>query len=279
MNKKITGRAKSCVTHVFLIIFAFIQVYPLFWLFEFSLKDNSEIFGGNIAGLPKHWRFENYVTAFFKANVIKYFFNSVLVTGITIVITLIVSAMSAYAISRMIWKGRETTLKIILMGMMVPIHAALLPLFIILSKTHLLNSYASLIIPYIAFGLPMAIYLFTSFMESLPKEMEEAAAIDGCGIYRMFMLIVFPLIRPAVATVSIFTFISSWNELMFAVTFINKAEFKTLTVGIMSMVGAYTTKWGEIGAGLMIATIPTVIMYLLLSEQVQKSLVAGAVKG
>ena len=245
MNKKITGRAKSCVTHVFLIIFAFIQVYPLFWLFEFSLKDNSEIFGGNIAGLPKHWRFENYVTAFFKANVIKYFFNSVLVTGITIAVTLIVSAMSAYAISRMIWKGRD----------------------------------ASLIIPYIAFGLPMAIYLFTSFMESLPKEMEEAAAIDGCGIYRMFMLIVFPLIRPAVATVSIFTFISSWNELMFAVTFINKAEFKTLTVGIMSMVGAYTTKWGEIGAGLMIATIPTVIMYLLLSEQVQKSLVAGAVKG
>lgn len=279
MNKKITGRAKSWGTHVFLIVIAFIQVYPLFWLFEFSLKDNSEIFGGNIAGLPKHWRFENYATAFFNANVMKYFFNSVLVTGITIVVTLIISAMSAYAISRMIWKGREITLKIILMGMMVPIHAALLPLFIILSKTHLLNSYASFIIPYIAFGLPMAIYLFTSFMESLPKEMEEAAAIDGCGIYRMFMLIIFPLIRPAVATVSIFTFISSWNELMFAVTFINKAEYKTLTVGIMSMVGAYTTKWGEIGAGLMIATIPTVIMYLLLSEQVQKSLVAGAVKG
>ena len=91
--------------------------------------------------------------------------------------------------------------------------------------------------------------------------------------------IVFPLIRPALATVSIFTFISSWNELMFAVTFINKTEYKTLTVGIMSMVGAYTTKWGEIGAGLMIATIPTVIVYLLLSEQVQNSLVAGAVKG
>ena len=141
-------------------------------------------------------------------------------------------------------------LKVILLGMMVPIHAALLPLFIILSKTHLLNSYWSLIIPYVAFGLPMAIYLFTSFMASIPKEMEEAAAIDGCGIY-----------------------------LMFAVTFINKSEYKTLTVSIMSMVGAYTTKWGEIGAGLMIATIPTVIVYLLLSEQVQNSLVAGAVKG
>lgn len=279
MNKRIAGKAQSGITHVFLIIFAFIQIYPLFWLFEFSLKDNSEIFGGNIAGLPEHWRFENYVTAFFNANVIRYFFNSVIVTGVTIVITLIISAMSAYAITRMIWRGRETTLKIILMGMMVPIHAALLPLFIILSKAHLLNSYWSLIIPYVAFGLPMAVFLFTSFMESLPRELEEAAAIDGCGIYQIFWKIIFPLIRPAIATVSIFTFISSWNELMFAVTFINKAEYKTLTVGIMSMVGAYTTKWGEIGAGLMIATIPTVIMYLLLSEQVQKSLVAGAVKG
>lgn len=279
MTKKKMKNGKDTITHILLSLFAFVQIYPLFWLFEFSLKDNSEIFGGNIAGLPQHWRFGNYVTAFFQANIMQYFFNSVLVTVITIALTIIIAAMSSYAISRMIWKGSEITLKLVLMGMMVPIHAALLPLFIILSKSHMLNSYLSLIIPYVAFGLPMAIYLFISFMESLPRELEEAAAIDGCGIYQMFFRIILPLIRPAIATVSIFTFISAWNELMFAVTFINKAEYKTLTVGIMSMVGAYTTKWGEIGAGLMIATIPTVIMYLLLSKQVQQSLVAGAVKG
>lgn len=279
MTKKKMKNGKNTITHILLSLFAFVQIYPLFWLFEFSLKDNSEIFGGNIAGLPQHWRFGNYVTAFFQANIMQYFFNRVLVTVITIALTIIIAAMSSYAISRMIWKGSEITLKLVLMGMMVPIHAALLPLFIILSKSHMLNSYLSLIIPYVAFGLPMAIYLFISFMESLPRELEEAAAIDGCGIYQMFFRIILPLIRPAIATVSIFTFISAWNELMFAVTFINKAEYKTLTVGIMSMVGAYTTKWGEIGAGLMIATIPTVIMYLLLSKQVQQSLVAGAVKG
>ena len=279
MTKKKMKNGKNTITHILLSLFAFVQIYPLFWLFEFSLKDNSEIFGGNIAGLPQHWRFGNYVTAFFQANIMQYFFNSVLVTVITIALTIIIAAMSSYAISRMIWKGSEITLKLVLMGMMVPIHAALLPLFIILSKSHMLNSYLSLIIPYVAFGLPMAIYLFISFMESLPRELEEAAAIDGCGIYQMFFRIILPLIRPAIATVSIFTFISAWNELMFAVTFINKAEYKTLTVGIMSMVGAYTTKWGGIGAGLMIATIPTVIMYLLLSKQVQQSLVAGAVKG
>lgn len=275
MKGKWTGR----LTHVILMFIALIQVFPLFWLFGFSLKDNAEIFGGNIAGLPQNWHFENYAEAFFQANVFQYFMNSVLVTAATIIITVILGATTAYAIERMRWRGRKLLMNGILLGMMVPIHAVLLPLFIVLSKTKLLNSYWALIIPYVAFGIPMAIYLFTSFMASIPREMEEAAAIDGCGIYRIFFRIIMPLVRPAIATVSIFTFISSWNELMFAVTFINKAEYKTLTVGIMSMVGAYTTKWGEIGAGLMIATIPTILIYLLLSEQVQNSLVAGAVKG
>lgn len=267
------------LVHIILVAIAVIQVFPLFWLFTFSLKDNSEIFGGNIAGLPQNWRFENYSTAFLQANVLQYFLNSILVTAVTILITSILGATTAYAVERMRWRGRKAVMGGILLGMMVPIHAVLLPLFIVLSRAKMLNSYWALIIPYVAFGLPMAVYLFTSFMASIPNEMEEAAAIDGCGIYKIFFRIILPLIRPAIATVSIFTFISSWNELMFAVTFISKTEYKTLTVGIMSMVGAYTTKWGEIGAGLMIATIPTIIIYLLLSEQVQNSLVAGAVKG
>ena len=137
MTKKKIKNGKTIITHILLMIFAFIQIYPLFWLFEFSLKDNSEIFGGNIAGLPQHWRFGNYVTAFFQANIMQYFFNSVLVTVVTIILTVIIAAMSSYAISRMIWKGRELTLKLVLMGMMVPIHAAMLPLFIILrSEEH-----------------------------------------------------------------------------------------------------------------------------------------------
>lgn len=239
------GKWTTRLTHFILMLIALIQVFPLFWLFGFSLKDNAEIFGGNIAGLPQNWHFENYAEAFFQANVFQYFMNSVLVTGATIIITIILGATTAYAIERMQWRGRKLLMNGILLGMMVPIHAVLLPLFIVLSKTKLLNSYWALIIPYVAFGIPMAIYLFTSFMASIPKEMEEAAAIDGCGIYRIFFRIIMPLVRPAIATVSIFTFISSWNELMFAVTFINKTEYKTLTVGIMSMVGAYTTKWGR----------------------------------
>lgn len=267
------------IINFLLMVFALIQLFPLYWLFTFALKDNNEIFGGNVAGLPHNWRWINFKIAFVEANVFRYFINSVFVTAVTILGVLVISATAAYALERMIWGARETFLKVILLGLMVPIHAALLPLFLVLSRMHILNSYWALIIPYIAFGLPMAVYLFTSFFASIPREMEEAAAIDGAGIYKIFFVIIFPLIKPALATVSIFTFISTWNELMFAVTFVNKAKYKTLTVGIMSMVGAYTTKWGEIGAGLMIATIPTIIIYLLLSKQVQDSLVAGAVKG
>lgn len=279
MKNKTIKKIGTYLVHIVLISVAIIQVFPLFWLFETSLKDNNEIFGGNIAGLPQNWRFINYSVAFFQANVFKYLWNSVIVTVATILITVVLGATTAYAIQRMMWAAKNIVMKGILLGMMVPIHAVLLPLFIVLSRLKMLNTYWALIIPYVAFGLPMAVYLFTSFLVSIPKEMEEAAAIDGCGIFKIFIAIILPLIRPAIATVSIFTFISSWNELMFAVTFISKQDYKTLTVGIMSMVGAYTTNWGQIGAGLMIATIPTVIIYLFLSEQVQNSLVVGAVKG
>lgn len=272
-------KIERIIIQVFLVLFALIQIYPLIWLVFFSLKGNGEIFGGNIAGLPEKWKFENYINAFKQAKVLDYFWNSVLVTFITIVLVIILSSMSAYAIVRMEWKGRGIAMKVILLGMMVPIHAALLPLFMVLKSMRLLNTYWALIIPYVAFGLPMGIYIISSFLESLPRELEEAAAIDGCGIYRIFAEIMLPLVKPALATVSIFTYLSAWNELMFAVTFVSKREYKTITVGIMSMVGTFTTKWGEIGAGLVIATIPTILIYVILSEQVQKSLVAGAIKG
>lgn len=275
-RKKIGGKI---LLQVFLILYAVIQLYPLIWMLFFSLKDNNEIFGGNIAGFPKPPKWNNYAEAITQANIQKYFLNSVFVTGATIIAVIVLASMSAYAISRMKWKLSNATLIAFLLGMMVPIHAALLPLFMVLKNLKILNSYLSLIIPYTAFGLPMAIIVLISFMKGIPRELEESAAIDGCSIYRIFFSIMLPLIRPAIATVAIFTYLSSWNELMFAVTFISKVEYKTITVGIMSMVGTYVTKWGPIGAGLVIATLPTLVIYILLSNQVQKSLVAGAVKG
>ncbi|MBE6821931.1 MAG: carbohydrate ABC transporter permease [Ruminococcaceae bacterium] len=275
-RKKSIGKI---LLQIFLIIVAVIQIYPLIWLAFFSLKDNSEIFSGNVAGLPAHWLWSNYNVSLTSGNILTYFFNSVFVTAITIVLVLLLSSMSAYAISRMRWKLSSLTMNLILIGMMVPIHAALLPLFVVLRNLKMINSYWALIIPYVGFGIPIAVLIFTSFFNGIPKELEEAAVIDGCGIYKAYFLIILPQIRSALATVAIFTYLSSWNELMFAVTFINDQAYQTLTVGIMSMIGTYITQWGVIGAGLMVATIPTLIIYLLFSKQVQESMIAGAIKG
>ncbi|MFA9379436.1 MAG: carbohydrate ABC transporter permease [Acetanaerobacterium sp.] len=274
-----TAFIKQTIVFVLLAAWAIIQLFPLVWLLLFSLKDNVEIFGGNILGLPHVWKFENYATVFTSGNVGFYFLNSVFVTVITIVISSILIATTSYAIARMRWKFSRLTLGLFLLGMMIPIHAALLPLFIILKNLHLLNTYLALIIPYTAFALPMGIFILTGFMSSIPRELEEAACIDGCSIYQIFFRIILPLIKPGLATIAIFTYLSTWNEMMFAITFINNESMKTLTVGIMSLAGQFATEWGPIGAGLMIATVPTLLIYALLGEQVQKSLVVGAVKG
>jgi len=279
VTKKKKMSTKNIILVSLLIIVTIIQLYPLIWLVLVSFKDNMEIFGGNVLGLPKVWRISNYASALTSGNIGRYFINSVIVTGATIIISSILIATSSYAITRMKWKYSKVTLIIFLLGMMVPIHSTLLPLFLILTKLHILNTYMALIIPYVAFALPMGIFVMTSFLEGIPKELEEAACVDGCNIYQIFFKVVLPLLRPSLATVAIFTYLSSWNELMFANTFLNDPKFATLPVGIMSMAGQHATEWGPILAGLVLATLPSILIYIQLSNQVQKSLMTGAVKG
>jgi raffinose/stachyose/melibiose transport system permease protein len=262
---------------VFLIVGSFIQVFPLLWLITFSFKSNAEIFGNNVLGLPKVWLWANYKRVFSDSNVLRYFLNSLSVTAVTIVCTGLLATMSAFAITRLKWKLSNAVYLLFLLGMMIPLHAVLLPLFITLHPV--LNTYLALIIPYIGFAMPLSILVLCGFFKNIPRDLEEAAVVDGASIYRVFITILLPLIKPALATVSILTYLSSWNELMFAITFINKEVYKTLTFGIMSMTGRYVTNWGPIGAGLVVATIPTLFIYILMSEQIQASLAAGAVKG
>lgn len=266
-------------TQLFLIIWALISLFPLYWLFTFSLKDNTEIFGGNIAGLPQNWLFANYENALIGGKVGIYLLNSIIVTVATIAITCLFSLMASYALTRMKWRGQKIMLQFFLLGLMIPIHAALLPLFIVLSKMGLISSYLALILPYTGFAIPIGIMIITGFIEGIPCELEEAGCIDGANIYQIFFQIILPILMPAVATVMIFTFLQSWNELLFAQIFISKDAYKTLTAGIQGMYGQYQTDWGPIGAALVVATFPTLIIYLAMSGQVQKSLAAGAVKG
>ena len=276
---KTKKNVKNVVKYTVLIIWTFVSLFPLYYMLMFSLKDNSEIFGSNVIGLPKHWLWSNYKKALIAGNMGLYFFNSCVVTGLTILFTILFSLMAAYALERMIWKGRKQVNALFMLGLTVPIHAAILPIFIILRKFHMLNSYQSLIVPYVAFALAMAIMICSSFMISIPVELEESACIDGAGIYKIFWVIICPLMKPAFASVAIFTFLQAWNELMFAIIYISDSKYRTLSVGIQSLSGAYTTDWGPIGAGLVIATFPTLIIYLFMSKKIQSSLKAGAIKG
>lgn len=272
-------RIATASKYIFLAFWAFVCIFPLYWLVTFSLKSNDEIFGGNVIGLPLNWLFENYQNAFGQGNIGIYLKNSVIVTGFTILLTIFISITACYAMERMFWRLRKMTRSLLMIGLMIPIHAALLPLFHMLKTLHILNTSWALIIPYVGFAMPMGIMIVSGFMTGIPRELEEAACIDGTGIYGTFFRIIMPLMRPAASTVAIFTFLQSWNELMFATVFISDANQRTLTVGIQSMSGQYLTAWGPIGAALVVATIPTLVIYLSLNKQVQKSLVMGAVKG
>ncbi len=276
-RKKEKRKRAGRITAFCLIIVTIIQLFPLYWMFTFSLKSNKEIFGGNIIGLPENWEWNNYVKIFEKAHLGRYLFNSVVVTGLTIAFTLVLSAMATYAIVRLKWKLSKLVYFIFLTGMMLSIHAVLLPLFV--NMKPILDTYWALILPYVAFAMPTAILLMVGTLESLPKELEEAAFIDGANIYRVFWQIIMPLMKPILSTVAILTFLSSWNEMMLAIAFVSGEKYKTITVGVNDMVGKYSTKWGLIGAGLTIATIPTLVLYVFLSKNIQKSLAMGAVKG
>lgn len=267
------------VIYILLVIWAVIQLFPLYYLLTFSLKTNSEILGENILGLPENWRWSNYIKVVTSSNILKYFANSVFVTAAAIVLVIVISLMAAYGVYRMEWKLSGVFAVIFMLGLTVPIHSSVLPVFLILKKIKMLNTYGALILPYTAFGLSMAIMMFSGFLEGIPQELEEAACIDGCGVYKIFLKIIAPLMKPAYATVAIFTYLSSWNELMFATIFVNDEGLKTLPVGIQALSMSLITDWGFLGSALVISLIPTLLIYVFMSSKVQESMVMGAVKG
>ena len=273
------SKALRIIMYIGLILWLVINLFPVYWMFTFSLKSNAEIFGENVVGLPKEWLWSNYTAAIRTGNMPRYFLNSIIVAVATIVITLIVALMGTFALTRLIWKQRKNLNKFFMLGLTIPIHASIVPVYVTLSRLHLLNTYWALIIPYSAFSLSMAILVCTGFMNEIPRELDESACIDGCGVWGIFLRIIVPLMRPAVATVGIYTFLQCWNELMFANIFISKSSLRTLPVGVQALSGQYTTEWGPIGAALVLATFPTLFVYILLSKRIQESFIAGAIKG
>ncbi len=265
--------------NLILVFFTVIQIFPLAWMVAFSLKDNEQIATQGVLALPEIYRWDNYGVIFSQLKIYLYLMNSFKVAVLSVLLTIILATMAAYALTRMKWKLQKPARMFFLTGIMISPHIALLPMFLMFKTLGIIDKHLSLVIPYVAFILPTSIFILSGFFRVIPKEFEEAACIDGSSIYRTFFTIILPIMKTPIATISIFAFLQSWNELMFALTFINKASMKTMPVAALSFQGLYTIDWGFIGASMVVATIPTLIVYLLLSEQVQKSLTAGALKG
>ncbi|MCL2867565.1 MAG: carbohydrate ABC transporter permease [Clostridia bacterium] len=278
MNKR---KIKTIITVIGLSLFALVQLFPLYWLFMFSLKSNTDILlSDNVLGWPTVFQWENYATVFSRSTIPMYFLNSIIYSGATVLLAGLLTAMTAYAIARMKWKLSGAVFMLFVVGLMIPVHAALLPLYQVLYSTGLRSvPYLGLILVYVAFAIPMSVMILTSFFKVLPRELEEAAVIDGCSIFGAFWKIMLPLIMPGFATASIFTVMGTWNDLLLVQTYVDVNSLKTITVGVLDFVGVHSRKLGLIGAGLVAATVPVIIIYILFSERIQKSLLQGAIKG
>lgn len=276
-GRSVLQRMGEWLLLLLLALVAVIQIYPLIWMVLFSFKSNTEIFGGNIIGLPTKWLWSNYRTALDAAKGGVYFFNSVKVSAFTIILSVAAALMAAYAIGRMDWKLKRPTLNYFMLGMMIPAQATLLSVYLIALRLRLINTH--LILIYTVFVLPTSIYIFVSFLQGIPHEMEESAFMDGASVYKAFAQIIIPLIAPAVGTVIILNFLGAWNEFLFSFIFVDKETLRTIPVGLQALNGRYFTNWGPIGAGMVMATLPTIGVYLIFSRQIQKGMIAGAVKG
>jgi raffinose/stachyose/melibiose transport system permease protein len=279
LRSKLPGQIGYGVLYIVLSIVAVIQIFPLLWLMLFSLKNNEEIFNLAPMAFPERLRWENYEKVWTQGHINNYFFNSVWMTLVSVGVTVLLASLVTFALTRMKWKLQSFVLGLFMVGMMIPVHSTLIPLFSMFMKMNLTNHPLSIILSYIAFNLPITIMIMLGFYYTLPREVEEAAVMDGCSVNRIFFSITLPMTASVLSTAVIINMIYNWNEFIFVNTFISSEKYKTLTVGVQNFVGQYTTDWGAIGATLMISILPIMIAFILLSNRIVEGIAAGSVKG
>jgi len=271
-------KVKRGSINIMLTLYALVTLYPLFWLFMSAFKNNEEFFSAPFS-LPSQWHWDNFSRAWEVSGMGVSLINSTIVTIASLVLTLVLGALAAYVLARFEFKLKPLMMGLFLLGMLIPIHSTLVPLFIIMKKIGLLDSYGALILPYTAFELPLAIFVTAAYLTSVPKEIEEAALMDGTGYWGIFFRIMLPLSIPALSTVAILAFLRFWNDFAFALVFISKPALKTLPLSLSVFATGYSTDYKLTMAALSIAVLPTIIVFLLFQEQIMKGMTAGAVKG
>ena len=280
MKRKRNNSKVSYIPTILLVLFACISLYPLIYLLSYSLKTNDEIFYSNPFGLPTTPQWVNYIKAVTTFDVLTYFKNSIIITIVALAGVFLLVLPFSYAVARMKWKLKGIASMFISIGLFIPMQVSLIPLSVLIKNLRLANTYGALILPYIAFNLAFPFMILSVSFRALPSEMEEAAFIDGANIYRTFFSIMLPLIKPAIVSSMLFATLGIWNEYILPTVLISSNSLKTLPAGLATFVGQHSTNWGAMGAAMMMASIPTIILYLCFSEKIENSLtIGGAVKG
>jgi len=268
---------KNGAIQAVLLLNAFIMIYPLFVMVISSFKTNAEIFTSPFA-LPHSFSLANAGKVWTDTNFVRYLANSIGVTAASIVLIVIFSTMAAYAIARYEFRGNALILMFFLSGMTVPLKLAIIPLFIQLDTLHLIDTYAGLVLVYVAMGIPSAVFIMTGFLRALPRELEEAPRIDGASEWQVMMLVMLPLARPAMVIVAIQNAVPIWNDFFFPLILITSDSLKTLPHGLTVFMGEFTTNWGVLFTGLSLAALPITLVYIALSRHFIAGITQCAVK-
>ena len=254
-----------------------LSLAPGLYMISLSFMDNPQLFAGRLAPWPPHA--ENYPRAWVASNIGRLYWNSIYVSTASMVATVAVSALAGYGLGRIRFAGRGLVYGIVLIGLTIPLQIALIPLFINLRTLGLLNTRLALIGPYTAFGLAFGTYVMKGFFQGLPRELEEAARLDGAGEFGIFARVMLPLTRPALATVAIFVFLQNWNEFLFALTFITEGKMRTLPTGIYALLSSeFYGNYPILAASLVLFSVPVLVLYFVFQREFVEGLTAGALK-
>ena len=281
MLKMITGKV---VIHSRLMSVSLVSIFPFIWLTSTSLKGlNEDIFAYPPRFIPMDFTWQNYIDVWGKVDFMGYFWNSVIVAALTVILNLVLSSLAAYPLARMNFRGKKFVFFSILATIMIPFQAIMLPVYIITLKLHLIDS-VNRVMGYIGLVMPFAVSAFGIFLMrqaflKVPKEVEEAAIVDGCNVFQMFYKVVIPMVKPTLAVLAVFTFIGSWGEFLWPSIMLTRDSMYTLPVGINNLQGMFSSNWRFIAAGSIISTIPIIIFFLAMQRFFISGENDGAVKG
>jgi ABC-type glycerol-3-phosphate transport system permease component len=277
MSRRHSGR--QALLWVIAVVALAVTLFPFYWMLNTSLKPAAEVFASPPTFVSRHWSLAAYGSLFDSRPVARYFLNSLVVAIGSTLLSVLLAALAAYGVTRFFPRGALPFVLFLLFTKMLPETLLIIPYFQLMSDLGLLNTYWALILAYSSFALPFSVWMLIGFFRSIPRELDEAALIDGAGVLQTFFRVILPLARPGLVAVALFTFLIAWNSYVWALVLTTDSSMFVMSVGIANMVGEYRVQWNELMAAAVIAAVPVMALYSLLERHLVNAITAGAVKG